>query len=82
MHRFERHIPSQLLEAYAMGKCGGRSATGVEAHVLECDQCCYRMVREAEFVAVITYVLRQASSSSLNPIASRNSARTPAGCPS
>ena len=51
------HVPEDLLEAYAMGKSLGKDARRVHAHVLRCDTCCLRLVREAQFIDALHYAL-------------------------
>lgn len=75
------HISEDQLEAYAMGKAGPKAAAQIEAHIMDCDECCYRMFREVAYVEVLTDALSELRSSSENPIASRKVLRTAAGCP-
>jgi hypothetical protein len=90
-----RHIPETLLEAYAMGKPLGEPSQRVHVHLLICDQCCLRMVREVEIIDALRRALRdyteletnysspaEAISSSRKPMASKKARRTSAGCPS
>jgi hypothetical protein len=90
-----RHIPEDLLEAYAMGKPLGEHGPKIHIHLLVCDQCCLRLMREAEIIDALRRALREfvemdasyrrpaeASSSSRKPMASKNALRTSAGCPS
>jgi hypothetical protein len=44
------HVSEDDLEALAMGKSLGNHAEWVHAHLLACDDCCLRLVREAEFI--------------------------------
>ena len=88
------HLTEEQLEAYALGKSRDADAGNLEAHLLACDECCLRLVREAQFIEALRYALgdfqasedytspAEASSPSLNPMASRKALRTSAGCPS
>jgi hypothetical protein len=89
------HVPDERLEAYALGKSMGEHARYFEAHLLACDDCCLRLMREAQFIEALRCALRdfqardadysspaEDSSSSRNPMTSRKAPRTSAGCPS
>jgi anti-sigma factor RsiW len=79
------HIPEEHLEAYALGKLADQDAVELNAHVLDCDECCLRLVEEAQFIEALRYALVElgaGSSSSRNPMASKKALRTSAGCPS
>ena len=54
----ERHISEDQLEAFAMGKSLGAQAERVHAHLLSCDECCLRLVEEAQFIEVLREALR------------------------
>ena len=43
-------VSDELIEAFAMGKLAGEDAKRVQAHVLECDICCKRLVDAADFI--------------------------------
>ena len=49
----EWHVPEDLLEMFAMGKPLGAQAERVHSHLLACDECCLRLVREAEFIEAL-----------------------------
>ena len=81
MYQGDAHVSAEVLEAYVMGKTLGESVADLKAHVMDCDWCCYRTVREIHYLGALTHALHEASSSSVNPIASRKASRTLAGCP-
>ncbi|HXP85895.1 MAG TPA: hypothetical protein VN841_14320 [Bryobacteraceae bacterium] len=51
------HIPEEELEAYALGKSSDEDALHLEAHLLACDECCLRLVHEAQFIEALRYAL-------------------------
>jgi len=53
------HVSDDHLEAFAMGKSLGEHAERVHAHLLACDSCCLRLVREAEFIGALREALRE-----------------------
>ena len=55
----ERHLSEDHLEAFAMGKSLGMYAERVHAHLLACDSCCLRLLREAEFISALRQALRE-----------------------
>jgi hypothetical protein len=53
------HLSQGHLEAFAMGKSLGMHAERVHSHLLACDYCCLRLVKEAEFIEALRYALRK-----------------------
>jgi len=53
------HISEDDLEAFAMGKPLQDRGAHVHAHLLACDACCLRLVREAEFIEALRIALRE-----------------------
>jgi len=42
-----------------MGKPLGPHAERIHTHLLACDECCLRLVEEAEFIDALRYALRR-----------------------
>jgi hypothetical protein len=54
-----RHVSEDLLEAYAMGKPLGEHSQRVHVHLLVCDKCCLRLMREVEIIDALRRALRE-----------------------
>ena len=53
------HVSEDHLEAFAMGKSLEGHAERVHSHLLACDECCMRLVHEAEFIEALREELRK-----------------------
>jgi len=54
-----KHISTDDLELYAMGRLSAEQAGRVEEHLLICARCRSRLVRIEEIVRLIRHALRQ-----------------------
>ena len=55
----EWHVSEDQLEAFVMGHSLGEHFERVHTHLLGCDECCLRLVHEAEFIAALREELRK-----------------------
>ena len=57
MNTASRHVPEELLEAYAMDLLSEPESAPVEEHLLFCETCQYRLAELDDFIHVVKLAL-------------------------